>query len=792
MFTRMSRKIKIRIALALGVLALVWYSISLPNPLFADPCSTVLEDRHGELLSATIAGDGQWRFPQRDSIPEKFAQALIAFEDKRFRSHPGVDLLSLGRALRQNIKAGRIVSGGSTISMQVLRLARKGKSRSILEKTLEIILATRLEIRYSKDEILSYYASHAPFGGNVVGIDAACWRYFGRGPEALSWGEAAMLAVLPNSPSLIHLSKNREKLRLKRNRLLDMLQALGALDATACSLAKEEPIPPAPLPLPRYARHLLARAIRDGHKGERVRSTLTLTMQERIEQIAEDHHRVLAGNHIHNLAALVLDVKTGEALAYVGNSTPQTADSHGHDVDIITSPRSTGSILKPFLYAAALDEGKILPRTLLPDVPTLISGFAPRNFTKEYDGAVPADQALIRSLNVPAVHLLRQYRYEKFHALLQDLGMTTLVHPPDHYGLSLILGGAEGTLWDISGMYASMARTLNNYFEHPGKNKYDLHDVHPPAYLITPVRREAPDLQGNTVVSASAIYAAFHALKELYRPGEETGWRHFSSSRKIAWKTGTSFGLRDGWAVGVTPDYVVGVWVGNADGEGRPGLTGTEVASPVMFDIFSQLPGQGWFERPGYEMDTISVCIRSGRRSTALCDERVTEWVPQSGLQSLPCSYHQRIHLSADKKYRVNADCEPVGKMITAHWFVLPPVQEFYFRSRNLSYHPLPPYRRDCSNASAVSAMDLIYPKARSKIFVPRELDGTPSTVIFELAHRDPSTHVFWHIDGTFVGSTRKHHRLSLQPSYGKHLLTVVDDSGEFLEREFDIISGQK
>jgi penicillin-binding protein 1C len=698
----------------------------------------------------------------------------------------------LGRAFWQNIGAGRVVSGGSTISMQVIRLSRKGRERSVLEKVVEIILATRLEIRYSKADILAYYASYAPFGGNVVGLDAACWRYFGRGPEALSWGEAAMLAVLPNSPSLIHLSKNREKLKAKRDRLLDALQAQDVLDETACSLAKEEPIPPAPLPLPRYAHHLLVRAIREGHQGKRVRSTLKLSLQERVEQIAKDHHEALIGNHIFNLAALVLDVKTGDALAYVGNATSSSEDTHGQDVDVITSPRSTGSILKPFLYAAALDEGKILPHTLLPDVPTLINGFAPRNFTKEYDGAVAANQALIRSLNVPAVHLLRQYRYEKFHATLQDLGMTTLTHPPDNYGLSLILGGAEGTLWDISGMYASMARVLNNYFEHPGKNKYSDRDVRPARYTAVSTDQEAPDLQANSVLSASSIYATFDALKELYRPGEETGWRHFSSSRRIAWKTGTSFGLRDGGAVGVTPDYVVGIWVGNADGEGRPGLTGTEVASPVMFDIFSHLQGQRWFTRPEFEMEQIPVCARSGQRTTPLCPETAMEWVPRPGLQSLPCSYHKNVHLSADKKYRVNADCEPIGKIITTSWFVLPAIQEFYFRSRNLSYHPLPPYRRDCKNTSSVAAMDLIYPKTGAKIFVPRELDGTPSTVIFELAHRDPSAQVFWHLDGSFIGTTRKHHRLSLQPSHGQHQLTVVDESGEFLEREFSIISGQK
>src|SRR5690349_15816508 len=217
----MKRKKLIWIITVLSIL--IGYYFSLPKELFNDPYSTVLEASHGELLSASIAKDGQWRFPQIDSVPDKFAEALITFEDKRFWNHPGVDLLSLSRALRQNISEGRVVSGGSTITMQVIRLSRKGESRTVVEKLIEAILATRLELRYSKEEILSLYASHAPFGGNVVGLEAACWRYFGRDTKQLSWGEAAMLAVLPNAPALIHPGRNRAQLKAKRDALLDKL-----------------------------------------------------------------------------------------------------------------------------------------------------------------------------------------------------------------------------------------------------------------------------------------------------------------------------------------------------------------------------------------------------------------------------------------------------------------------------------------------------------------------------------------------------------------------------------------
>ncbi len=764
------------------------YFFSLPQVLFEDPYSTVLEDRNRNLLSASIASDGQWRFPEGGSVPEKFKDAIILFEDKRFYSHPGVDPLSLGRAIRQNSKARRVISGGSTLSMQVIRLSRKNTNRTIVEKIIEIVLATRLELRYSKEEILELYAAHAPFGGNVVGLDAACWRYFGRSPQELSWSEAALLAVLPNNPSLIHLGKNRQRLIEKRNRLLDRLAGAKKFDDLALQLAKSEPLPENPLPLPRLAPHLLDRMAKDGKAQQRTTSTLDEHLQVRTSQIVNDHHQQLKANQIFNAAAIVIEVKTGNVLAYVGNV--QAGQEYQQQVDVIDAPRSTGSILKPFLFAAMLDEGKMLQRTLMPDVPTIINGFSPRNFSKEYDGAVSADKALIRSLNIPAVHELRDYRYEKFYDLLKNVGLTTLYQPPDHYGLSLILGGAEGTLWDITGAYASMARTLNNYFDHPGKNRYRKKDFHSPVYINQLPETESNELIETSWLSASSIYLTFNALKEVYRPGEGTGWKYFSSAKKIAWKTGTSFGFRDGWAVGVNPEYAVGVWVGNADGEGRPGLTGTETAAPILFDIFSSLPGNSWFKPPVSEMEKILVCSLSGQRATELCDVTDTITVTRAGLQTRPCAYHKKIHLSVDQKYRVHSGCASVDEMVSVNWFVLPAIQEYYFKSRNLSYRLLPPFRKDCEDPSNLTSIDLIYPKPNAKIFIPRELSSQLGSTVFEVVHRNPSINVYWHLDGNFMGTTRKSHKMPLSPGAGNHVLTLVDDNGETLTRSFRIISG--
>lgn len=772
--------------LGLAITLLIGYYFCLPDTLFDDPYSIVLEDYQGELLSASIASDGQWRFPEMDTVPEKFAKAVVAYEDKRFWNHPGIDVLSFGRAIKQNFNAGKIISGASTIDMQLIRLSRRGKGRTVFEKLIESVLATRLELKYSKEEVLALYASHAPFGGNVVGLEAACWRYFGRNPNELSWAEAAMLAVLPNSPALIHPGKNREKLLAKRNRLLEKLNAENIIDQFTYELALHEPIPEKPHPLPRYAKHLLAHAVQDGNVEKKLGTTLQLPLQQRVEQILNDHYQRLSGNQIFNACALVLDVETGNVLAYVGNVN--TDAEHGRDVDLIVSPRSTGSILKPFLYAAMLDDGRMLPKTLWPDIPTMINGFAPQNFSRTYDGAVPADKALIRSLNVPAVHMLREYRYERFHELLKNMGMSSLNKPPDHYGLSLILGGSEGTLWDITGMYASMARTLNHYGQYVSwKNKYDRKDFHGPTYL--PDQSHAKNMEATSWLSAASIYQTFEALKEVYRPGEETGWQYFSGSKKIAWKTGTSFGFRDGWAVGVTPQYAVGIWVGNADGEGRPGLTGTETAAPVMFDIFSQLSGTGWFQQPNTEMQKVKICFKSGQRVSGSCEQGIDTWIGKVGLGSLPCSFHKTIHLSQDNKFRVHSDCESVNKIIHANWFVLPPIQEYYFKSKNITYKPLPPFRNDCQSSTTLAAMDLIYPKPNARIYIPRDLDGTPGRSVFELAHRSPTMKVYWHLDGEFVGETHKNHQMALNPEEGKHVLTLVDEAGEALEGRFQIIS---
>lgn len=765
----------------------IFYAFCLPKHLFTDPTSTVLLDKDGKLLGAKIASDGQWRFPERKNVPYKFAQCIIQYEDRQFYSHPGFNPFSFGRALKQNFKNGRVVSGGSTLTMQVIRIARKNPPRNIYQKLIEVILATRLEISYSKEEILALYASHAPFGSNVVGIDAASWRYFGREPEKLSWAESATLAVLPNSPSLIFPGRNQLRLKEKRDRLLDRLCIAKIIDATTCSLAKQEPLPGAPHPLPQYAPHLLERAAQEGHKGSIVQSTLDINMQQRVNGIIEKHHRVLKGNQIDNACAIVIDVPTGNVLAYVGNTADATSSDNGNDVDIITAPRSTGSILKPFLYAGMLSDGEILPNTLVPDIPTDLSGYNPQNFNRSYDGAVPARRALARSLNVPAVKLLQQYRVERFHALLKKVGLTTITQPPDHYGLSLILGGAEGKLWDLAGAYASMARTLTRYNE---TKSYDKKDFHEPFYLPQPKSKNEAPVAEHSYFDASAIWFTFEAMTEVVRPDEEVNWTEFLSANKIAWKTGTSFGFRDGWAIGVTPKYVVAVWVGNADGEGRPGLVGVQTAAPILFDIFNTLRSPEWFKRPDSDMEKVMVCRESGCRANELCDAEL-QFIPKSGMKSAACPYHQLIHLDASGQYRVTSDCEDVSKMKHVAWFILPPAEEYYYKSKNPNYKTLPPFRSDCGGTTS-NSMAFVYPREETQLYIPVELDGRPGKVVFEIAHRKKGVKVYWHLDDQYLGMTTDIHQFAMNPDPGKHTITVVDEFGESESMKFEIVNEKR
>ena len=428
------------------------------------------------------------------------------------------------------------------------------------------------------------------------------------------------------------------------------------------------------------------------------------------------------------------------------------------------------------LYAAMLEDGALTPRMLLPDVPTHYEGFAPENFDRQYRGAVRADEALAHSLNIPAVRMLKSYGVARFADLLRHAGMTTLTRPADDYGLTLILGGAEGNLWDISSMYASLAAMARSS-EAQIAPRFSA-----PAVLLG----EKPVIQDETPIGPGGAWLTLDTLLEVPRPGDEAAWRSFASTRAIAWKTGTSFGLRDGWAVGTTSRHTIGVWVGNASGEGRPGLTGSTMAAPLMFGLFNLLPASGWFERPTYALRAVDVCANDGYLAINDCPtERI--WLPKASHFDGLSPHNLRVHLDASRA-RVDSSCESPGRMTHATWFVLPPAEEYYYRRAHAEYRPLPAMRGDCQ-ATGRAALAVLYPDANASVLIPRDLDGQRGRAVFEAVHRRREATVYWHLDDRYLGETHTFHQQSLDIDPGEHILTLVDDQGERVARRFSVLA---
>jgi penicillin-binding protein 1C len=751
------------IILLLILIILVFYFFILPFRLFDVPYSTVVKDRQGEVLGVRLASDGQWRFPEGEKVPDKFRSCIITYEDQWFYFHLGIYPVSVCRALYQNIKAGRVVSGASTLSMQCVRMARK-KQRTLKEKIVEMLLSIRLETRYSKKEILSMYASHAPFGGNVVGIEAASWRYFNHQASELSWAEAATLAVLPNAPALIHLSRNQGLLLKKRNVLLKKLYQKERITSTEYELALAENLPQNLYPLPQLAPHLVTYFYLT-QQGNHIQSTIDKNKQIELENILNQWNEDFLKKDIRHLAAMIVDLHTNEVMAYCGNVN-YLKNGEGNQVDIIRSSRSSGSLLKPLLYYISLSEGLILPHTLLPDVPVNINGFSPQNFNLQYDGAVPASEAICRSLNIPSVLLLRLYSVPKFYNFLKEIGITTLNRDAGDYGLSLILGGAEISLWDIVAVYSNMARAL-----------LDL----PKTELSLSLKEKGKESKRK--FDKGAVWQTFEVIKELNRP-EEMDWHALPSVETIAWKTGTSYGFRDAWAVGVSTRYAVGVWVGNAGGEGKPGLIGAATAGPVMFDIFNFLPADTWFTLPEGNFIEEEVCTSSGYLKGRFCDKVDTQYILPKALRSNVCPYHVLLNLTPDFSYQTNPDDK--DGMVQQSWFVLPPAQASFYKQKHPHYQAVPPFKGTTLNNQRV--MQFIYPSYNNaRLTIPKQMDGTKGVVTFELAHITPQALVFWHLDEDYITATTDFHKITLAPDKGKHNLTCVDDKGNTLSISFYI-----
>jgi len=763
----------------------VWWLVKLPTPLFNLDYSTVVLDEQGQHLRVFLNDNEQWCFPpDTEPIPLKLKKAVLYFEDKRFYYHPGIDPLALGRAVWQNFSEFDRVSGASTITMQVARLSRP-KQRNIKNKLLEMIQAVKIELKYTKEEIFKLYLTHAPYGGNIIGYKAASYRYFGKSPEEITWGEAATLAVLPNSPGLVNPVQDSERLKARRDNLLKRLLDKGVINQETYRLARAEPIPTGQLPFDLVAPHL-AEFVKRNSEKKVIWTTINKELQRTVNRLVQDYMDIVKKNGVNNCAVLIAETGSGAVRAYIGSNDYYDEKNSGM-IDGVWTPRSSGSILKPFLYGLAMDEGLLIPQSQLRDIPVSYGAYTPYNYDGTFEGVVTAREALIRSLNAPAVSLLDEYGIERFYNFLEEVGISTLFRRPEEYGLPLILGGAEVNLWEITSAYRGLGN-LGRFSSLKVISEREQKEI-----LNGLLKGEKPEKDRPLITEGSA-YLVLETLKDLRRPGVERFWDEFSSGWKIAWKTGTSYGNRDAWAVGVTPQWTIGVWAGNFDGRESKSLTGLGAAAPLLFRIFNYLekdPYQEWFEKP-VDLKEIKISARTGYRLRdnllSGLDEGVELMTVEAPASAKPLQYspYERvIYLNKEGTEEVCSLCWETGGVKSLLKVIYPPEVIEYLKSKGNKVYTLPPHCLNCPTVSNRNPIEFSYPKQGSIILIPRGIDGQYQKVTIKVAHSYQDSILYWYLDKKYLGQTTGLHNKALILDTGWHVLHVVDGAGHFREIRF-------
>ena len=721
-------------------------------------------------MTAGISKDQQWRIACKGQMPAKLATAIRLFEDQYFYYHPGVNVISLVKALKSNVKAGRIVRGGSTLTMQLARIYYKNQKRTYLQKIKEILLAFAIELRYSKDQILNLYGQYAPFGGNIIGYCAASRFYYDKNPDLLSWSEAVTLAVLPNAPSDIYPGRGQKILIKKRNGLLKKLLDKKIVDSLTYRLSIRQKVPVRKNNFPNLTPHLLPLLSEINKDDNKYITTIDFSLQKGATRVVNNYSTRYSARGIDNMAVLILR-NTGEVAAYVANSKCQSKEC-GSKVDIIRSDRSPGSILKPFLYGACLDAGIITRQSLLMDIPSFYNGFSPKNYDRKFRGIVKVDDALTQSLNVPAVNLLAKYGIDAFLNDLEKMKIANQGKTADYYGLSLILGGSEVTMWDIGRAYMNLARISMK------KKAIDI------TFLKENKKEPVVD---DFPISTGAAWQILDILKGVNRPEEQDGWQYFSGQHTVSWKTGTSYGYRDAWSVGVTKDYTVVIWVGNADGEGVKGLTGIKKAAPVLFSIFDLLPVSEEIEEPLNAFKPKNICSESGFTATDACESKDNVYVPKNSHNLPLCRFHRLLTVDESERYTVPAGCN-LENTKQKSFFILNPIANSYYKKYRGKEYLSPPVYPGCEVEK--SRIAILYPPQNAEILLPKDIDNTKRHLICSAATSTGVDSLFWFLDDEIISVTRSQHKIEIDAGIGNHKITILAPSGTSKTHIFKIVPG--
>ncbi len=747
-------------AVALSVILFValWVAFPFPEHQLDSPGGGVqVLDRDGGVLRPFIDGDDCWAFEtELADVSPRLVEATIAVEDQRFRTHPGVDPLATLRALSQIVRHRRIVSGASTITMQAIRLLEP-RPRTILTKAIEAFRALQLERLRDKDAILTLYLNRAPYGGNLVGVEAASLAYFGKHARDLTLAEAALLAGLPQSPSRLRPDRHPERARVRRDHVLERMHACGFITEGELALARRQPVRVEREPFPFDAPHL-ARLVRGRYPG---RALLQTTLDRRVQALAEETIReavaALRRDGVTNGAVVVIENKTAAVRAMVG-SCDFRADADDGQVNGAVAPRSPGSALKPFTYALAFERGIATPDTILADVPASYAGYDPENYDHTFRGPVTAREALSDSLNVPAVRLLGQVGHRPLHGLLRRLGLSTLTRDADHYGLSLTLGSTEVTLLELTNAYAALARL----------------GVYKPYRLL----ETEPVADGQRVLSDGAAWLVADVLSDAEKlcrrhlPGGEGGLR-------MAWKTGTSFGHRDAWTVAYTPDYTVGVWVGNFDGRPSAALVGVRAAAPVAVRLMERLYGEGrpaWFHRPA-SVGRRRICSISGMPPGPHCTAVAEGFYLPGRSAAERCTVHAEVRIDRATGASLCPLCARGRESELRLVECWPQELAAWLRQHGRGDRLAPPHWHGCRRSATDGVPPSILSPADGQTYVLLEAAHAPDERLM-LKAASASRSLYWFVDGALVATGAP-----LVPTFwplrrGSHTIVCADGAG--------------
>ena len=734
--------------------------------------------RDGQPLRAFPDARGVWRHPVAlDAVSPLYLDALIGYEDRRFRWHAGVDPLALVRALGQALAAGEVVSGGSTLSMQVARILEP-QPRTLPGKLRQMLRALQLEWRLSKDEILTLYVNHAPFGGPIEGVEAASRAYLGKPAAQLSHAEAALLAVLPQAPSRLRPDRHPERARAARDKVLRRLATQAVWSEARVREAMIEPVIARRLQPPMLAPLLAERLRREAANSSLLRSTLDADLQAQVEAQVEAWSARLPPRS--SVAVLVVDNRGLETLAYVGSARFGDAGSSGH-LDMVRALRSPGSTLKPFLYGLAIEQGLVHSASLLIDAPQDFDGYRPGNFDGHFRGPVAVEASLQASLNVPAVALMQALGPERFAARLAHAGIELRLPRAARPNLAMILGGTEARLEDLVAGFAALQR----------------------GGLAGPIRLRPEDpLAARRLLPEGAAWIVRELLAGTPRPGEAGGRFDHSTRGPLAFKTGTSYGFRDAWAIGTLPGATLGVWVGRPDGTPLPGQYGAVSALPLLLGIADGLPAalrRGEFARPG-SVQRETICWPLGQRAMdtpeALCHRQLEAWVldgtvPPTVLPAGdPGPLRQTVRVDAASGLRLGPDCSD-GREVELRGFARwPLLSEPWLDPAARRAARLPALAPGCREPESFLAALHIEGVDEGSVLAPAPPRNAPPRL--RLRARGSSETVHWLLDGRLVGSSENHSALELVlDGAGEHRLVAMDAQGRYAERRFKVLGGK-